>query len=54
MGPSSTFLLNYMAALRDPESGNSNQLSFTRIEHLDSIAGVSDGSLTGNGSNLMV
>ena len=24
---------------RDPESGNNNQLSFTRSEHLDSIAG---------------
>jgi hypothetical protein len=39
MGPSSTFLLNHMAALRDPESGNNNYLSFTRSEHLDSIAG---------------
>src|SRR5258707_15224068 len=39
IGPSSTFLLNHMAALRDPESGNNNYLSFTRSEHLDSIAG---------------
>jgi len=37
---------------RDPESGNNNQLSFTRSEHLDSISGTARGKFTGNGPHL--
>jgi hypothetical protein len=39
MGPSSTFLLNHTARFAILNQGNNNHLSFTRSEHLDSIAG---------------